>query len=168
MNTENQSSNSCRLETLFLADQLERTFRGGAWHGPAVFEVLSTVDAATAAHPWIHGSHTIWEITGHIGAWIRVATGRIAGEAIHDLADEQNWPVPAVQDSDTWKSTLERLEESHEDLHRAVLGLRDDRLGEVVAGSDPSIKGLILGVLQHNTYHIGQVVLMAKMARGVS
>ncbi len=168
MNSKVQSPKPCRLETLFLADQLERTFRGGAWHGPAVFEVLSTIDAATAAQVWIRDSHTIWEIAGHIGAWIRVATRRIAGEAIDDLSDEQNWPVPSVQDSNSWKSTLEGLEESHEDLHRAILGLRDDRLGEVVAGSDPSIKGLILGVLQHNTYHIGQIVLLAKKARGVS
>ncbi|HSS50781.1 MAG TPA: hypothetical protein VLX28_17720 [Thermoanaerobaculia bacterium] len=32
-----------------LADRLERAFRGGAWHGPAVAGALAGVEEATAA-----------------------------------------------------------------------------------------------------------------------
>jgi uncharacterized damage-inducible protein DinB len=35
-----------------------------------------------------------------------------------------------------------------------------------VAGSDPTLRGLLLGLLQHNAYHTGQIVVLAKAAKG--
>jgi len=51
------------------ADQLERAFRGGAWHGPAVAEALAGVDAARAAARPLAGAHSIWEIVRHLTVW---------------------------------------------------------------------------------------------------
>ncbi|HXT21154.1 MAG TPA: hypothetical protein VN923_10415, partial [Thermoanaerobaculia bacterium] len=51
-----------RIETARLADQLERAFRGGAWHGPSLSEVLDGVDAATAARRAFPDAHTIAEL----------------------------------------------------------------------------------------------------------
>jgi hypothetical protein len=31
-----------------------------------------------------------------------------------------------------------------------------------VAGSDPTVRGLLVGILQHNAYHGGQIVLLRK------
>jgi len=49
-----------------LADQLERSFRGGAWHGPAVAETLAGIDAATAAARPLPDAHSIWENVHHL------------------------------------------------------------------------------------------------------
>ena len=166
MENEGTLETSCRLETLFLADQLERTFQGGAWHGPAVLEVLRRVDQALAARPCGLGPHTIWEIATHIGAWVDVARRRIEGEAIHDLTEEESWPALPEVSQAAWQKTLDDMEVSHCRLHRAVMALCDDQLNDTVAGSDPTIKGLILGVLQHNAYHAGQIVVLEKAARG--
>jgi hypothetical protein len=38
-----------RAESTSIADQLRRAFDGGAWHGPALLELLKDVNAATAA-----------------------------------------------------------------------------------------------------------------------
>ena len=54
------------LASTRLADQLERSFRGGAWHGPALMEVLAGVDAAVARWHPEPASHSIADIVGHL------------------------------------------------------------------------------------------------------
>ncbi len=145
-----------------LADQLERAFRGGAWHGPALAQALAGVDAATASRRPVAAAHSIWEIALHARAWIDVATRRIAGEARGQLSPEHDWAAPAKGSEEEWRATLAGLEEAHSSLHAAVLSLADERLDDPVAGSDPTVRGLLLGVLQHNVYHAGQIALLKK------
>ena len=61
--------------------QIVRSLDGEAWHGPALMEVLSGVDARAAiAHP-IPSAHTIWEITLHLSASAELVLSRLIGEA---------------------------------------------------------------------------------------
>ena len=145
-----------------LADQLERSFRGGAWHGPALEETLAGVDATAAARRPLPDAHTIWEIALHAGAWMDVARRRIAGEPVGELSPELDWAAPSELSESAWQATLARLEEAHSGLRSAVIELDDDRLEDPVAGSDPTVRGLLLGVLQHNVYHAGQIVMLKK------
>lgn len=152
-------------ETARLADQIERAFRGGAWHGPALAEALAGVDASAAARRPIGGAHTIWEIVAHVSTWLELCRRRIEGEPIHDVPHEQDWPPPVAGEAeaeDAWRRELATLEERHRRFHATVAGLRDARLDDPVAGSDPTMRGLLLGVLQHHAYHGGQIVLLAK------
>jgi hypothetical protein len=54
-------------EAARIAQQLENAFSGGAWHGPALLELLADVDATTAAAHPVPGAHSIWELVLHIG-----------------------------------------------------------------------------------------------------
>ena len=38
----------------------------------------------------------------------------------------------------------------------------DEKRFDQPAGSDPTLRGLLLGLLQHNAYPAGQLVLLAK------
>lgn len=145
-----------------LADQLERSFRGGAWHGPSVTEALDGTGMAEAARRPIPAAHTIGEIAGHIATWIDVARCRIACEPVDRVTPERDFPPDAAESEEAWQATLGHLEEAHKKLHSLVLGLDDERLDEPVSGSDPTVRGLLLGVLQHNTYHAGQIALLRK------
>ncbi|MFL6234303.1 MAG: DinB family protein [Thermoanaerobaculia bacterium] len=149
-----------QVETL--ADQLERLFRGGAWHGPAVAEALAGVDAATAAARPLPGAHSIWEIVHHLTVWNDAPRRRIDGERLQDLPAEQDWPPVGDVSPDAWQAALAALEEAHAGLRARVLDLTDAQLDDPVAGSDPTVRGMLLGVLQHNAYHAGQIALLRK------
>lgn len=150
------------LEVTRLADQLERSFFGGAWHGPALWESLDGIEAARAAEHPLDGAHSIWEIAGHAGAWMRVAARRIRGEDVPTLTDEDNFPSASEPLDASWKEALGELEAAYRELHRTLGELDDDGLGNCVAGCDPTVRGLVLGVIQHNAYHAGQIVLLRK------
>lgn len=152
-------------ETARLADQLERAFRGGAWHGPALAETLIGVDAATAAAHPVPGAHSIWEIVHHAAAWTDIARRRMAGEAAGQVPLEEDWPpVPDDPSPEAWKAAQDALEQAHRRLHAAVLELPEHCLEDCVTGSDPTIRGLLLGLLQHQAYHAAQIVILQKAA----
>jgi uncharacterized damage-inducible protein DinB len=153
-----------RVEVARLADQLERSFRGGAWHGPSVAESLDGVDATLAARRLVAGAHSIGELAAHIGFWIDEAVRRIEGTPSATVPEAINFPPDAAATPAAWAATLAALETAHRRLHGIVVGLTDAQLEGAVAGSDPTVRGLLLGIAQHNAYHAGQVVVLRKLA----
>lgn len=145
-----------------IADLLERAFRGGAWHGPAVAEALAGVDAATAAARPLAGAHSIWEIVHHLAVWNDVPRRRLDGERLQNLPPERDWPPVTDLSAGAWQAAQAALQDAHAALHARVLGLADGQLDDPVVGSDPTVRGMLFGVLQHNAYHAGQIVLLRK------
>ena len=149
-----------------IADLLERAFRGGAWHGPAVAEALAGVDAAAAAARPIAGAHSIWEIVQHLAVWNEVPRRRLDGERLQNLPPERDWPPVTDLSTGAWQAAVAALQDAHAALHARVLELADGQLEDPVVGSDPTVRGMLLGVLQHNAYHAGQIVLLRKLQGG--
>lgn len=143
-----------------LADQLERSFHGGAWHGPATREALTDIDAAVAEGRPQGCPHTIVEHVRHITFWLTAAYLRVVEG--RDVACEADWPKEEALTDQAWTQVIEELDQAHTKLHAMLLDLDDDRLGDPVAGSDPTVRGLLLGTLQHNAYHTGQIVQIAR------
>jgi hypothetical protein len=152
---------TARSECARLTDQLERGFRGGAWHGPAIWEVLSGVDARVAAWRPAPEAHSIVDLVGHLTYWMRDTGHHLGGIA---PASGSDWPEGATLTEMEWKARCEALEAAYRDLQTALGTLDDGRLEDTVPGSDPTIRGLLLGTLQHNAYHSGQMALLRKLA----
>ena len=155
-------------EAARFADQLERSLNGGAWHGPALAEALAGLTADEADFRPFAGAHTIRELVFHLDFWIEETRRRIEAPPDDRPDPETDWPSGKVakgrQDA-TWKAALAHLEESHRRLKATVLALDEAGFDRRVAGSDPTLRGMLLGLLQHNAYHGGQIVLLAKAAR---
>jgi len=145
-----------------IADQLKRAYEGKAWHGPAVREVLAGVTAEQAARRPLANAHSIWELVVHIGVWEAFVRRRLEGELITDVPPEQDWP-PMTDISETaWKKTLAQLEEGHAQLGKVIAALPDARLAETVQGMGYSVYYMLHGVVQHDLYHAGQIMLLKK------
>src|SRR5262249_46435846 len=122
-----------------------------------------------AARRPIPGGHTIWEIVRHLTVWNEVPRRRIDGEPLQDLPAERDWPPAFIETTEmsepAWRTALADLEASHAPLHARVRDLSDAQLDDPVAGSDPTLRGMLLGILQHNAYHAGQIALLKKGSR---
>ena len=143
-------------------DQLKRAFEGKAWHGPSVSEVLAGVTAEqAAAHP-IAGAHSIWEIVLHVIAWAEIARARLKGQSTGDPTPAQDWPPVAATGPDAWQRALKQLETSHRLLAADARELDDARLDALVPNLDYSVAVLLHGIIEHGTYHGGQIALLKK------
>ncbi len=155
-----------RVETSRLADQLERSFRGGAWHGPSITEALDGVDAGLARWRPAGDAHSIAEIAGHLTFWIDAGRRRMEGERVIEVEPEVDFPQGGAASEEAWRASLATLAQAHRRLHAALLALDDERLDDAVAGADPTVRGQLLGLLQHNAYHAGQIGVLKKAGAG--
>ena len=156
-----------RSEPSTLADQVHRAFHGGAWHGPSLSEALAGVDAASAGWRPLDGVHCIAEITGHLAYWMEDIRRQIAGEGRPEPASDADWRSGAAATEAAWRQRLEALWAAQKGLAAALEAVDEGRLDDPVAGSDPTVRGLVLGLLQHNAYHAGQIALLHRQARAV-
>ena len=160
-----------------LAKHIERTVTGPMWHGPALVDVLEGVTADGARARPVTGAHSIWELVLHITAWVDIACLRVNGQATGDPTPDQDWPlvpfaVPrpdrnsgsgTASDPDAgWRLAVERLGESHRQLAADTRQLDDERLDALVPVLDYSVSVLLHGIVEHGTYHGGQIALLKK------
>ena len=131
---------------------------GPMWHGPALAELLNGVSAAQASGRPLPDAHTIWELVLHIIVWCDIARQRLTEQALGDPTSEQDWPPV----TGTWEAALERIAESHRALAAAARGLGDDQLTAEVTGLGYTVFDLLHGVIEHGTYHGGQIALLKK------
>jgi uncharacterized damage-inducible protein DinB len=151
-------------ESARLADQIRRAFEGDAWHGDSILEILSAVDAKTAAAHPIKNAHSIWELVLHITAWYGAVLRRSEGLAA-DLSDKQNFPPVTDSSEAAWRKAVEQLKTTYGQLVKAVAAFPDSRLQEQVPGKREKYHTFFYnfsGIVQHELYHAGQIALLKK------
>jgi uncharacterized damage-inducible protein DinB len=150
-------------ECLRIADQLRRAFEGKAWHGPALWELLSDVKAAQAhAHP-LSTAHSIWELVLHITVWTRAALGATEGQSMPKIVGTaEDWPVVSDANPQAWSNALKQLFEVKDQLAAAIEKFGDGRLTETVPGRTYDFYFLFHGITQHSLYHAGQIAVLKK------
>jgi uncharacterized damage-inducible protein DinB len=156
-----------------LSNHIKRAVTGPMWHGPSLDELLASVSGDQAAARPIPGAHSIWEIVLHVTAWAEIALARLHGQRTGDPAPDEDWPPVRGLDSRSgsdatanWQAALERLRESHRALATDTRRLEPSAFDDKVAGADYSVSNLLHGVIEHDTYHGGQIALLKRALEG--
>jgi uncharacterized damage-inducible protein DinB len=156
-----------------LSNHIKRTVAGPMWHGPALDELLASVSSDQAAARPIPGAHSIWEIVLHVTAWAEIALARLHGQRTGDPAPEEDWPPVPGSDSTSgsdaaanWHAALDKLRESYRALATDTRRLEPSAFDEKVTGADYSVSNLLHGVIEHGTYHGGQIALLKRALEG--
>ena len=161
-----------------LLGALDQAFDGDAWHGAHLREAVASVDAAGAAWRPAPGRNTIWELTLHCAYWKVEVVRRLDGDLppvtpevavpvgtpFTDLADWQPGPSHGAADDDAWQRDRARLAASHRALRQTVARLDPARLDRPSRSEGPfSVAAMIQGIVLHDTYHGGQIGLLARL-----
>ncbi len=151
-----------------LGRELLAAMDGDPWYGSAVFHILDGVDAATAAAHPIAGAHSIWELVAHMTAWVNEVRRRLEGGQ-HGPPAEGDWPAVRRTTPDAWKEALSSLRQAHAELARSLTATEDGDLARQVGGAQVDAAGrpvtlyqTVVGILQHDAYHGGQIALLKK------
>lgn len=160
-------------ERTFIVDQLRRMHTSNAWHGPSVREALEGVTAEIASRKILPSAHTIYALTHHVAAWVGEVRHRLEGRAPQS-PDEGDFPAPSDRLPDIeWQAMLARLDAAHARLAEAILNLEparlDDRVGEDAEpslGTGHTVRAMLHGVIQHDAYHAGQILMLKRALPG--
>ena len=145
-----------------LEHQLRTTFTAGAWHGPAVFEVLDGVTPEQAVARPIRGAHTIRELVFHLAGTYRLVLRRLRGDPTQ-LSPEEDWPAESVGSAEDWRDAVATLQQLNAEVRRALATFPAERLDELLIAESPyTAYTHFVGLTQHDVYHAGQIALLKR------
>ncbi len=143
-----------------LVRELDRSFKGPTWHGPTLYELVRELDASVVVAEPPGGTHRIGEIVGHAAIWKHAVRCRLEAEPWSPASDAENFP--SVVDAASWQACLKHLEQTHEALVQTVSEQTAETLDRLMPAGEGTAIDQILGVIQHDLYHAGQVSLLLK------
>jgi uncharacterized damage-inducible protein DinB len=149
-----------------LNQDLHKVYDGDPWHGSSITEVLKGIDADIAARRSIPHAHTIWEIVLHITAWTREVASRVRGAVAK--SPPEDWPATRFGGGEpAWKAAKDDLAAAQKEIEAAVSALKADDLVRWIEnheGTGYTVGTVIRGLLQHHTYHEGQIAMLKRAA----
>lgn len=148
-------------ETERIISLYESVYDGSPWIDVSLVPVLQKITAEQAAKRISKQWNTIWEIVQHIISWRANVLKRIQGEIIKSPAHNYFQPVKDTS-AIAWQKTLEELEMSQHKWINFLKKFKEKDLERIYSGNDLSYYEHIHGIIQHDIYHLGQIVLLAK------
>ncbi|HBH24118.1 MAG TPA: DinB family protein [Cytophagales bacterium] len=149
------------LETQRIKTLLEKEYNGAPWHGPTIREALQGISAEEAFHKY-ESIHSIAELVMHMTAWRQFAIKRLQGDMSFELSESNNWGKVGEQTETQWYYIQNQLESTQEKLCELLDDVEDQHLNDQVHNKGYDFYTLLHGIIQHDIYHIGQIILLKK------
>ena len=137
-------------------------YDGNAWIDVTIVRTLKNINSGQAFSRPVAKLNSIWEIVNHLISWRETVLKRMQGEIVEE--PKNNYFEPVKNNSeDAWSVTLKRMEESQQLWLEFLSKFNNQDLGKFYVQSKYTYYDLIHGILQHDAYHLGQIVLLKKL-----
>lgn len=140
---------------------LQKLYDGEPWIDVTLKSTLGKLTAEQAAARALEKCNTIWEIVNHLITWRNTVKERIKYNPIKTPGN--NYFEKVLDTSKTaWVETLKKLDDSQNDWVAFLNNLNENDLQKTESASQMTYYELIRGIIQHDAYHLGQIVIMSK------
>lgn len=142
--------------------QLDKLYKGKNWMGISFTETIAAIDAGLAFRQPPGGRNSIAAIVRHIGDWNLFAYRKLQNDAQFDIDQEAAFDMQAYETDITtsWEALKKYLFDMHVQLLQIVPQLPAQQWEEQVSGRSYDKQQLLYGILEHDAYHLGQIVLL--------
>ena len=147
-----------RIVKLFEALQ-----HGDCWIGYNFKEVLHGVGAADAIKNIAGKTNNTWQLVAHITYWRTSVVNRLTGS--NNPPPFKDFLMPAEFSEANWRQTLLDFEAVYHVLRSAIHKINEEQLDKPSPKEGQTFYELIMGCLQHDAYHLGQIVILKRMIR---
>jgi hypothetical protein len=146
---------------------------GDAWYGDSIEDAISDVNSREAAFRICPDTHTISEIVLHSAGWIEEIASRLLG-AEPQLPAEGDWPQVGTSSEAGWERAKANLARAKSNMLLGLEHVSEGQLATMVGGMRNAALGtgvrldeMLLGLAQHNAYHVGQVMIVKRAIRSL-
>lgn len=141
-----------------LIENIDTVFRGDAWHGPSVMEIINSLPVDIVDTKQGFSKRTIAQLIFHLIAWRKFIIQKLNDNIDYSLKSEvENYGTAVETSKENWKELTAELVRVHKQLID-ILNEKDDSLLEKrVAGEFYDFYKLLTGLMQHDTYHLGMI-----------
>lgn len=133
---------------------------GDCWIGINFKEALQGVDARKAADKINEEGNSIWMLVSHIIYWRTTVINRLTGST--NPPPFADFLLPGEITETNWKQTLHDFEGVYHLLRSTIHNFKEEYLDKPSPKPEQTYYEMIEGCLQHDAYHLGQLVLLKK------
>lgn len=133
---------------------------GNHWTDNSFKEVLHGVDAVKAMKTIDGKTNSIWMLVAHIIYWRTSVVNRLTGS--DNPPPFSDFYLPNETNAETWHQALQDFEAAYHLLRNAIHHFNEDNLDKPSPKKEQTYYELIIGCLQHDAYHLGQMMLIKK------
>jgi|SRR6185312_9972296 len=148
---------SKRIKKLF-----EDLYNGRPWIDVTIMDTLKNISAEQAAKKVIPERNSIWQIVNHIIAWRENILLRVQGNEMVTPNNNYFTQLEIISETE-WQKALERLANSQEQWIHFLENFDESQFDKIYASNKMTYYEHIHGILQHDAYHLGQIVLLSKL-----
>lgn len=154
-----------QVVTKMFLEQLDMHCHENEWFA-SMDQALQGVTAAEAAWTSSGSSNSIWQIVNHLIFCNEDVIHRIKGTENPRKAkdNEETFGNPGdPEDENGWAQTVQCLKEVMNKLKTVIDELDDEKLKVPFAPNRYSVERLLSNIMMHDSYHLGQIVLLRKL-----
>jgi uncharacterized damage-inducible protein DinB len=150
-----------------ISDLFEKLYNGEPWIDVNMVSTLNNITADQAAKSVLPNCNSIWEIVHHLIEWRLNVLQRVHGNIIqtpsHNYVEVIKNPSNAA-----WAETLQKLETTQMQWLEFLKMFQTQDFEKRYPVNNRTYYEHIQGIIQHDAYHLGQIVLLAKLTRNAN
>ena len=149
-------------ETQRISRLFSNLYNGSPWIDVEILNTLDTITPEIAVKKLKPETNSIWEIANHLIAWRENVLERVKGKVI--TTPIYNYILPVAVASETaWQELLQRLEQSQRHWISFLEDFDEKDFDTTYPNNGMNYYEHIHGIIQHDCYHLGQIVLLTKL-----
>lgn len=133
---------------------------GDCWIGNNFKETLHGVDSKKAMQSISGKTNSIWQLVAHITYWRTTVVNRFTGSL--NPPPFPDFLLPDEPNEENWRQALHDFEAAYHLLRNAIHHFSEENLYKPSPKKGQSYYDLIMGCLQHDAYHLGQIMILKK------
>lgn len=133
---------------------------GKCWIGTNFKDVLHDLKAADAVKDIQGSTNNTWQLVSHITYWRSLVVNRLTGS--DNPPPFADFLLPDDYTEEKWRQALHDFESAYHLLRNAIHHFKEENLDKPSPKPGQTYYELILGCLQHDAYHLGQMMLLRK------
>jgi uncharacterized damage-inducible protein DinB len=144
-----------------IAKHLREVHFGGNWTWSYLKEHLEGVSWEEATEQ-VYAFNTIATLVYHMSYYLNAVFNRVQGKLL-DAKHELSFEHPPIASQKDWEELLDKTWTDAESFARFIEQMPESQLWENISDKYGNYYRNIAGVIEHNHYHLGQIVLLKKI-----
>ncbi|MBY0200862.1 DinB family protein [Priestia megaterium] len=152
-----------QMNTAF-RDALIKSLRGDRGHLPTI-NAITDINMELASHKQEELPYSIYQLVKHMSYWQDFLLALAKGEnPERPKSVSESWPEhPAPVDEEEWKKTIQHFCNGIDEACQLADTLAIEEPLDAWPSETPG--GLLRNIASHNSYHLGEIVIMRRLNR---
>lgn len=147
-----------------IALHVTEAYEGNSWSDVCVKDIVEDIQYREAVAITAASTNTMASILHHIMFYNKAICQRLRGEEPY-INDANGFDLPPLKNENDWKRLINDAMDAASEMAEAIRKFPQEKLFE----ENPVGKGTFYkkfhGVIEHNYYHLGQIMILKKLIR---